>query len=96
MARKRQPTIHLPETIATEALGPGWDEYSRPMMLFPQTGIPVKLSVFTGDDPTLTVGDSLTFLTFVGLSPLAAGVNNYGVRLGYQRYLRLLRETTST
>jgi hypothetical protein len=146
MARKRQPTIHLPETIPTEALdsswaefkeffveedvnlqennvvyvGVGsmaavvdgaaaavgnrfantehaavyWDEYSRPMMLFPETGIPVKLSVFTGDDPTLAVGDSLTFLTFVGLSPLAAGVNRYGVRLGYQRYLRLLRETT--
>jgi len=146
MARKRQPTIHLPETIPTEDLdsswaefkeffveedvnlqennvvyvGVGsmaavvdgaaaavgnrfantehaaiyWDEYSRPMMLFPETGIPVKLSVFTGDDPTLAVGDSLTFLTFVGLSPLAAGVNRYGVRLGYQRYLRLLRETT--
>ena len=146
MARKRQPTIHLPETMPTEALGSGWDEfkeffveedvnlnennviyvgvgsmaavvdgaaaavgnrfattehaavywdeYSRPMMLFPQAGIPVKLSVFTGDDPTLAIGDSLTFLTFVGLSPLTAGVNKYGVRLGYQRYLRLLRETT--
>ena len=64
------------------------------MMLFPKTGIPVKLSVFTGDDPTLAVGDSLTFLTFVGLSPLTAGINKSGVRLGYQRYLRLLRETT--
>ena len=146
MARKRQPTIHLPETIATESLDSGWaefreffveedvnlkennvvyvtvgsmaavvdgaaaavgnrfastehaavywDEYSRPMMLFPKTGIPVKLSVFTGDDPAMAVGDSLTFLTFTGLSPLAAGVNKSGVRLGYQRYLRLLRETT--
>lgn len=146
MARKRQPKVHLPDTVPTEALEGGWaefkeffveedvnlkennivyvtvgsmaavvdgaagavgnrfastehaavywDEYSRPMMLFPRTGIPVKLSVFTGDDPTLAVGDSLTFLTFVGLSPLTASVNNYGIRLGYQRYLRLLRETT--
>ena len=79
---------------STEQAAVYWDEYSRPMMLFPRTGIPVKLSVFTGDDPAMAVGDSLTFLTFTGLSPLAAGVNKSGIRLGYQRYLRLLRETT--
>ncbi len=79
---------------STEQAAVYWDEYSRPMMLFPKTGIPVKLKVFTGDDPAMAVGDSLTFLTFTGLSPLAAGVNRYGIRVGYQRYLRLLRETT--
>lgn len=79
---------------STEQAAVYWDEYSRPMMLFPKTGIPVKLSVFTGDDPAMAVGDSLTFLTFTGLSPLTAGVNKSGIRLGYQRYLRLLRETT--
>jgi hypothetical protein len=146
LARKRQPTVFVPETQSTEALGSMghefttffveedvnlnendfvyvtvgsmaavvdgaaaavgnrfasteqaavyWDEYSRPMMLFPDLGIPVRLSAFTDDDPAMAVGDSLTFLTFTGLSPLAAGVREYGVQLGYQRYLRLLRETT--
>jgi hypothetical protein len=79
---------------STEQAAVYWDEYSRPMMLFPDLGIPVRLSAFMGDDPAMAVGDSLTFLTFTGLSPLAAGVREYGVELGYQRYLRLLRETT--
>jgi hypothetical protein len=79
---------------STEQAAVYWDEYSRPMMLFPDLGIPVRLSAFMGDDSAMAVGDSLTFLTFTGLSPLAAGVREYGVQLGYQRYLRLLRETT--
>ena len=79
---------------STEQAAVYWDEYSRPMMLFPKAGIPVKLSVFTGDDPAMAVGDSLTFLTFTGISPLAAGAKEYGIQVGYQRYLRLLRETT--
>ena len=79
---------------ATEQAAVYWDEYSRPMMLFPDLGIPVRLNAFMGDDPAMAVGDSLTFLTFTGISPLAAGVREYGVQLGYQRYLRLLRETT--
>jgi len=78
----------------TEQAAIYWDEYSRPMMLFPRTGIPVRLRVFTGDDPTLAIGDSLTFLTFVGLSPLNARVDKAGARVGWKRYLRLLRETT--
>ena len=79
---------------STEQAAVYWDEYSRPMMLFPDLGIPVRLNAFMGDDPAMAVGDSLTFLTFTGISPLAAGVREYGVQLGYQRYLRLLRETT--
>jgi hypothetical protein len=78
----------------TERAAVYWDDYAEPIMLFPKTGLPLKLGVFTSEDSQLAVGDSLTFTTFVGISPLYARYAASGVRIGYKRFFRLLRETT--
>jgi hypothetical protein len=78
----------------TERAALYWDKYSEPLMLFPKSGLPLKMKVFLGSDPTLAVGDKLTFTSFVAVSPLVIGVNQYGARLGFRYFWRFLRETT--
>jgi hypothetical protein len=71
-----------------------WDDYAEPMMIITETGIPLKLRLFTDEDSTLAVGDVLSFTSFAGLSPVAASAENWGIRISYRRFHRLLRETT--
>lgn len=78
----------------TERAALYWDKYSEPLMLFPKSGLPLKMRVFLGDDPTLAVGDKLTFTSFMAVSPLVLGLNQYGARVGFRYFWRFLRETT--
>ena len=78
----------------TERAALYWDKYSEPLMLFPKSGLPLKMKVFLGDDPTLAVGDKLTFTSFMAISPLVLGLEKYGARLGFRYFWRFLRETT--
>lgn len=78
----------------TERAAVYWDKYAEPIMLFPKSGLPLRLRVFMGDSNLLAVGDRLTFTTFVAVSPLVLGVDYYGAKLGYRYYWRFLRETT--
>ena len=78
----------------TERAAIYWDNYAEPIMLFPKTGIPLKLRVFLGEDKTLATGDRLTFTSFFAVSPIVAGINQYGARIGYRYFWRFLRETT--
>lgn len=71
-----------------------WDDYAEPMMIITETGIPLKLRLFTSEDSTLAVGDVLSFTSFAGLSPVAAGAEKWGIRISYRRFHRFLRETT--
>ncbi len=78
----------------TERAAIFWDNYAEPIMLFPKAGIPLKMRVFLGDDETLAINDRLTFTSFVAVSPIVAGINQYGARIGYRYFWRFLRETT--
>ncbi len=78
----------------TERAAIFWDNYAEPIMLFPKAGIPLKMRVFLGDDNTLAINDRLTFTSFVAVSPIVAGINQYGARIGYRYFSRFLRETT--
>ncbi|MGB5817663.1 MAG: hypothetical protein WBG93_16585 [Thermoanaerobaculia bacterium] len=71
-----------------------WDDYAEPMMIITETGIPLKLRLFTDEDSSLAVGDVLSFTSFGGLSPVAAGARKWGIRISYRRFHRSLRETT--
>lgn len=71
-----------------------FEDYADPISLFLDTGVPVDEKLFSGDDPTFAPGDTLTFTTFVGLSPIRAGFREYGVRINWRRFFRFLRETT--
>lgn len=79
---------------ATEQSKIFWDDYAEPMMIITETGVPLKLRLFTDEDSTLAVGDVLSFTSFAGLVPVAAGAEKWGVRIGYRRFHRALRETT--
>ena len=78
----------------TEKAAVYWDEYAEPFMLFPKAGLPLKTRAFVGDSKMLATGDRLTFTSFVGLSPVVIGINQYGVRLGWKYFNRFIRETT--
>ena len=78
----------------TERAAIFWDNYAEPIMLFPKAGIPLRTRVFMGDDSTLAINDRLTFTSFMAISPIVAGINQYGVRAGYRLFWRFLRETT--
>ena len=78
----------------TERAAVYWDDYAEPIMLFPKTGLPLKMRVFMGDNKMLAVGDRLSFTSFVAVSPFVMGIDQYGVRLGYRYFFRFLRETT--
>ncbi len=78
----------------TEKAAIYWDEYAEPYMLFPKTGLPLKLRVFLPGNDTLVVGDRLTFTSFVGVSPVVVGIDQYGARLGWKYFFRFIRETT--
>lgn len=71
-----------------------FDDYADPLSLFLDTGVPVSEELFSGEDKTFAPGDTLTFTTFVGLSPIRAGFRQYGVRMSWRRFFRFLRETT--
>jgi len=78
----------------TERAAVYWDEYAEPIMLFPKTGLPLRLRVFMDDSKMLAIGDRLTFTTFVAISPIVMGIYQYGARVGYRYFWRFLRETT--
>ena len=78
----------------TERAAVYWDNYAEPIMLFPKSGLPLRLRVFMDDSKMLAVGDRLTFTTFVAISPFVMGLDQYGARMGYRHFWRFLRETT--
>ncbi len=71
-----------------------FEGYAKPVVLFVDLGAPVRAELFDADDPTLAPGDSVTYTTFLGLSPLRAGFREGGLRVGFKRFYRFLRETT--
>lgn len=78
----------------TEKAAIYWDEYAEPFMLFPKAGLPLKMRVFLPDNNMLAIGDRLTFTSFIGISPVVVGINQYGARAGWKFFNRFIRETT--
>jgi len=68
--------------------------YDESITLFIDLEIPVEAELFTAEDTRLNPGDFVRQITFVGLSPIAAGIRRYGVEISYRRFYRFLRETT--
>jgi hypothetical protein len=82
------------KTIDTERAAIFYESYGDTVSLFIDVGLPVEAEPFTEGDPRLGPGDFVRQITFVGLSPIGAGIEAYGVGAGYQHFYRYLRETT--
>ncbi len=80
--------------VDTEQSAIFFEHYADPMTLFIDLDIPVEAALFTADDTRLGSGDLVRHVTFIGLVPLAVGVEKYGIRANYSYYFRLFRETT--
>jgi len=71
-----------------------YESYDDSVTLFIDLGVPVDAELFRGSDRRLGPGDFVRQVSFVGFSPVAAGIEIYGVELSYRRFYRFLRETT--
>jgi hypothetical protein len=80
-------------TAVTERSAIFWEGYADPITQIVDLGIPVDAEIFLPGG-VLDVGDRVRHVTFLGLSPLGAGYNQIGLSFSYQRYVRLVRETT--
>ncbi len=82
------------KTIDTERAAIFYESYGDTITLFLDVGLPVEAEPFTEADNRLGPGDFVRQITFVGLSPISAGIRTYGVEVMYQRFYRFIRETT--
>jgi len=82
------------KTIDTERADIFYESYDDALTLFIDLGLPVEAEPFTEGDTRLGPGDFVRQVTFLGLSPIAAGIEIYGVEVSYRRFYRFLRETT--
>jgi len=82
------------KTIDTERSSIFYGSYGDTVSLFLDVGVPVEAEPFRQEDPRLGPGDFVRQITFIGISPIVAGMNLYGFEVGYQHFYRYLRETT--
>jgi hypothetical protein len=82
------------KTIDTERADIFYEDYDETVTLFIDLGLPVEAEPFTEGDTRLGPGDFVRQVTFLGLSPIAAGIEIYGLEASYRRFYRFLRETT--
>lgn len=80
--------------VDTERAEIFYEDYDDTITLFIDLEIPVEAELFTAEDPRLKPGDFVRQITFIGLSPVAAGIRTYGLAAGYRYFYRFLRETT--
>lgn len=68
--------------------------YADPLTLFVDLGAPLDAALFSEQDTRLLPGDRATHTTFVGFSPIVAGVRETALEARYRRFYRYLRQTT--
>ncbi len=82
------------KVVDTEQSAIFFEHYADPMTLFIDLEIPVDSALFIAGDTRMGPGDLVRQVTFLGLTPLAIGVEKYGIKSTYSFYYRLFRETT--
>ncbi len=71
-----------------------FEGFVEPITLWVDLDFPLKPELFTSADPRLQPGDGATYTAFVGISPLRLSARELGLRARFERFYRLIRETT--
>jgi hypothetical protein len=69
--------------------------FVEPLTLWSDLGVPVPVEIFRRDDPRLEPGDTVTYTSFLGISPLTAGAGGFGLQTSHQGFVRFVRQTTA-
>lgn len=69
--------------------------FVEPLTLWSDLGVPVPVRVFRRSDSRLQPGDTVTYTSFLGVSPLTAGAGGFGFQTSHQGFARFVRQTTA-
>lgn len=78
----------------TEAGAEFFEGFVEPLTMWTDLGVPIKASLFTDPDSGLRPGDAVSYVAFIEVAPLSAGMDKWGVKVNMKGFARYLRETT--
>jgi hypothetical protein len=71
-----------------------FEGFVEPLTVWADLGVPLKPELFEGPDSALAPGDAVSYLVFLEVAPLSAGMDKWGAQINLKGFLRFLRETT--
>lgn len=78
----------------TEVGAQYFEGFAEPLTIWADLGVPLKPELFRGPASSLRPNDAVSYLVFVEVAPLSAGVDRWGAKVNVKGFLRFLRETT--
>lgn len=69
--------------------------FVEPLTLWSDLGVPVPVQIFRRSDSRLQPGDTVTYTSFLGVSPLTAGAGSFGFQTSHKGFARFVRQTTA-
>jgi hypothetical protein len=78
----------------TEVGAQYFEGFVEPLTIWTDLGVPLRPELFRGEESALRPGDAVSYLVFLEVAPLSAGLDRWGTQSNLKGFLRFLRETT--
>ncbi len=78
----------------TEAGAEYFEGFVEPLTIWADLGVPLRPELFSGPNQTLRTGDAVSYLVFIEVAPISAGMDKWSVQTSLKGFFRFLRETT--